>query len=245
MQILKQATLTMAPNAGGHFSEKNMNRPMTPPPPPFAKMEIVTARTAKGQAAVDRILNASIELLAHEGHAGLSMRKVAERLNMGLSAVQRHFPTWEALFQAMMTRVTAEYVRVFDEHLNETRASRLKQFENVLNYLVREIKRPVTQSLFAQLWALAQTNDYVRKIMMDMYEYERGVFEFFIAELNPGLDKKDIARRAGLMVTQIEGLMILIPQQTRFPTNMAGIEQLCIENIIALAHAPSAAAKVA
>jgi hypothetical protein len=95
------------------------------------------------------------------------------------------------------------------------------------------------------LWALAQTNDYVRNIMMDMYEYERRVFEFFIAELNPGLDKKDIARRAGLMVTQIEGLMLLIPQQTRFPTNMAGIEQLCIENIIALAHAPSATAKAA
>lgn len=220
---------------------KEINHPMNPPPPPFTLLEVATARTAKGQAAIDKILNASIELLAHEGHAGLSMRKVAERLNMRLSAVQRHFPTWEALFQAMMTRVTFEYVQVFNQHLGETKASRLKQFENVLNYLMREIKRPVTQSLFAQLWALAQTNDYVRNIMQDMYEYERNVFEFFIAELNPALDKKDIARRAGLMVTQIEGLMLLIPQQTRFPTNMAGIEQLCIENVIALAHAPAAA----
>lgn len=212
----------------------------TPPPPPVTLTEVTTARTAKGQAAVDRILNAAIELLAQEGQGALSMRKVAERLDMGLSALQRHFPTWEALFQAMMTRVTADYVRVFDAHLNEASSSRLRQFENVLGHLLREVKRPVTQSLFAQVWALAQSNDYVRKIMLDMYEYERGVFEFFIAELNPGLEKKERARRAALMLSQIEGLMLLIPQQTRFPAGLAGIEQLCIENIIALAHAPAA-----
>lgn len=212
----------------------------TPPPPPPSLTDIAAARTAKGQAAVDRILAAAIELLAQEGQAALSMRKIAERVDMGLSAVQRHFPTWEALFRAMMTRVTADYVRVFDALLNETKASRRRQFENVLGHLLREVKRPVTQSLFAQVWALAQSNDYARTIMQDMYAYERGVFEFFIAELNPGLERKDVARRAAMMLSQIEGLMLLIPQQTRFPASLAGIEQLCIENIMALALAPAA-----
>lgn len=198
------------------------------------------ARTAKGQAAVDKILNAAVELLSHEGYAALSMRKVAERLNIRLSTVQRHFPTWEALFQAMMARVCAEYTRVFNEQLAETKSSRLKQFENVLRYLMRDIKSPVSQSLFAQLWALAQTNEYCRKIMQDMYLYERSVFEFFLAELNPALDKKEVARRAALMVTQIEGLMLLIPQQSRFPTELVGIEQTCIDRLIAFAHAPPA-----
>jgi TetR/AcrR family transcriptional regulator len=160
------------------------------------------------------------------------MRKIAERVDMGLSAVQRHFPTWEALFQAMMTRVTADYVRVFDTLLNETKASRRRQFQNVLDHLLREVRRPVTQSLFAQVWALAQSNDYVRTMMQDMYAYERGVFEFFIGELKPGLERKDVARRAALMLSQIEGLMLLIPQQTRFPASLAGIEQLRIENIL-------------
>jgi len=222
---------------------KVLESPMKSSLPVSNFTEVATARTTKGQAAIDRILNAAIELLAHEGYAELSMRKVAERLNMRLSAVQRHFPTWELLFQAMMMRVLAEYTRVFDQHLNEAKASRLKQFENVLDYLIRELKSPVTQSLFAQLWALAQTNDYVRKIMLDMYAYERSVFEYFIAELNPELDKKEITRRAALMVTQIEGLMLLIPQQTRFPTSMAGIEQLCIEHILALTFAPADYAK--
>ena len=212
----------------------------TPPRPPPSLTDIAASRTAKGQAAVDRILAAAIELLAQEGQAALSMRKIAERVDMGLSAVQRHFPTWEALFRAMMTRVTADYVRVFDALLNETKASRRRQFENVLGHLLREVKRPVTQSLFAQVWALAQSNDYARTIMQDMYAYERGVFEFFIAELNPGLERKDVARRAALMLSQIEGLMLLIPQQTRFPASLAGIEQLCIENIMALALAPAA-----
>jgi AcrR family transcriptional regulator len=216
---------------------------MKPPPPAPDVTQVVTAPTAKGQAAIDRILNAAIELLAHGGYAELSMRKIAERLNMRLSAIQRHFPTWETLFQARMTRVLAQYDAVFDQHLNEAKASRLKQFENVLDYLIRELKSPVTQSLFAQLWALAQTNDFTRKIMLDMYAWERGVFEFFIAELNPELEKKEITRRAALMVTQIEGLMLLIPQQTRFPASMSGIEQLCIDQVLALTFAPPERAK--
>lgn len=209
--------------------------------PSLAVAESAPARTPKGQAAVDKILAAAIELLAHEGQSALSMRRVAERLNLRLSAVQHHFPTWEELFQAMMSRVLAQYVAIVDRYLHE-KATRLKQFENVLNYLLRDIKSPVSQSLFAQLWSLAQTNDYARRVMLEMYAYERGVFEFLIAEINPALERRDVARRAALMVTQIEGLMLLIPQQSRFPAGLAGIEQVCLDQILALAHAPPGAA---
>jgi AcrR family transcriptional regulator len=197
------------------------------------------ARTAKGQAAVDRILSAAIELLAHEGCAALSMRRVADRLNMRISAVQHHFSTWEDLLEAMIRRVTAGYVEATNRILSEPQSSRLKQFEHVLDYLFSDIKSPVSQSLFAQLWALAQTNEYARKAMISTYAHERAMFEFFIGELNPGLARKDIAQRAAMIATQIEGLMLLMPQQPRFPADLSGLEQVVKAHIIALVHAPA------
>ena len=197
-----------------------------------------TARTSKGQAAMDSILAAALELLTREGLAALSMRKVAEQLNVRLSAVQYHFPTWEMLLQAMMKKVQSEYTGVIQAYVETSTLSRQQQFEKVLAYLLRDIKSPPVQSVFAQLWALAQTNAFSREVMNSMYDYERGVFEFFIKELNPSLARKEVVQRAALMVTQIEGLMLLIPQQTRFPRAMAGIEQVCVEQIIGLAHAP-------
>lgn len=196
------------------------------------------SRTAKGQAAADAILAAALELLSGEGLAALSMRKVAERLNVRLSAVQYHFPTWEKLLQAMMLRVQSEYTGVIQGYMDSPRLSRAQQFDKVVGYLLRDIKRPPVQSTFAQLWALAQTNAHSRAVMNSMYAYERGVFEFFIKELNPALGRKEVVQRAALMVTQIEGLMLLIPQQTRFPRDMAGIEEVCREQVMHLVHAP-------
>ncbi|WP_176461078.1 TetR/AcrR family transcriptional regulator [Janthinobacterium sp. PC23-8] len=201
----------------------------------------IAARTPKGQATVGRILDAAIEIMVHEGHASLSMRKVAERLNMRISALQHHFANWEELLQAMITRVTSNYLREINRVLARPARSRLRQFESVLDYLLRDIKSPVSQSLFAQLWALAQTNDFARQAMVDTYGHERAVFEFFIRELNPALEKKEVAQRAALMATQIEGLMLLMPQQSRLPAELSGLEQLCLARTLELAHAPPAA----
>lgn len=210
-----------------------------------AQAHAAPVRTAKGQAAVDRILTAAIELLAHEGCAALSMRKVAERLNLRISAVQHHFATWEELFQAMIGRVTAQYVDAINQVVAEPGTSRLKQFERVLDFLLRDIKSPVSQSLFAQLWALAQTDEFARKAMINTYRHERAIFEFFIEELNPGLAKKDVAQRAAMIATQIEGLMLLMPQQSRFPAELSGLEQVCTARIIELVYAPAASAEKA
>lgn len=203
-----------------------------------AALPASTARTAKGQVAMDNILDAALDLLTREGLAALSMRKVADRLNMRLSALQYHFPTWEILLQAMVSKVQDQYTRVIQGYMDTPTLSRQQQFEKVLGYLLRDIKSPPVQSVFAQLWALAQTNAFSREVMTRLYAYERSVFEFFIKELNPSLPRKEVVQRAALMVTQIEGLMLLIPQQTRFPRAMAGIEQLCAQQIISLAHAP-------
>ena len=202
----------------------------------------ISARTPKGQATVGRILEAAIEILGHEGYASLSMRKVAERLNMRISALQHHFPAWEDLLQAMTTRVASNYLREINRVLAQPARSRLKQFESVLDYLLRDIKNPTSQALFAQLWALAQTDEFARQAMIETYRHERAVFEFFIRELNPELGKKEVAQRAALIATQIEGLMLLMPQQSRLPPELAGLEKLCLARSIELALAPPAAA---
>jgi AcrR family transcriptional regulator len=62
-----------------------------------------------------RILSVASELYAKEGLAGLSMRRVAERVGLTAPAIYRHFEDKEALLQAL----GAEGFRIFGTYLWE------------------------------------------------------------------------------------------------------------------------------
>lgn len=195
--------------------------------------------TNRGRNTIARILANAIEIFAAEGYGGLSMRKVAASAGLALSNLQHYFPTREDLFVAIITEATADYSRNYDNILRTgaslTPAQRL---EKLVRLLIEDGKQPSTQSLFANFWALAQMQEFARKIMEDAYLFQRSVIGEFVAAVNPQLPPDVLACRAALITGQIEGLLVLIPQRNRFPSDIKGIEDEAVKVILTVATMP-------
>ena len=58
-----------------------------------------------------RLLDAVTALLVEEGFEGVSVRKVASRAGVSIGAVQHHFPTRDAMLNAVMVEASAEFRR--------------------------------------------------------------------------------------------------------------------------------------
>ena len=70
------------------------------------------AASTRNQLSSERILGAAAELLAAEGAAGLSMRRIAEHLDVTPMALYRWFPNKSALVDALAEQLLAAPIAV-------------------------------------------------------------------------------------------------------------------------------------
>src|SRR3569623_672497 len=61
-----------------------------------------SSTTEKGLGRAQEILDCARTILAAEGYAGLSMRRVAAQANISLSNVQHYYPDKDALLEALL-----------------------------------------------------------------------------------------------------------------------------------------------
>ncbi len=165
--------------------------------------------TEKGLGRAHDILRTARELLAADGYAGLSMRKVAAETGMSLSNVQHYYQSKDALLEAMLLYTMDLFQAKMDSiSAAMTSASRIDQFLSTCDMFLEELSDPVTHAIFFELWALASRNEFASRLMDKMLGRERKALFNLIRGLNPAIDDDEYMQRAILMVAQIEGLML-------------------------------------
>lgn len=165
--------------------------------------------TEKGWGRAHHILHAARGLLAAEGYAGLSMRKVAAEVGMSLSNVQHYYHSKDALLEALL-QYTMEVFQAKMDGISATMtsASRIDQFLSTCDMFLEEITDPVTHAIFFELWALASRNEFASRLMDKMLGRERKAIFTLIRGLNPAIADDEYMQRAILIVAQVEGLML-------------------------------------
>ena len=168
-----------------------------------------SSTTEKGLGRALDILHAARLLLASEGYAGLSMRRVALATGMSLSNVQHYYQSKDALLEALLLYTMALFQQKMDSiSATMTSASRLDQFLSTCDMFLDEITDPVTHAIFFELWALASRNEFASGLMDKMLARERKAIFNLIRGLNPAIGDEQYQQRAILMVAQVEGLML-------------------------------------
>jgi AcrR family transcriptional regulator len=176
-----------------------------------------SSTTEKGLGRAHEILQAARGLLAAEGYAGLSMRRVALAAGMSLSNVQHYYPSRDLLLEALLLYT----MDVFQAKMDGIAAamtdhSRLERFLSTVDMFLDEITDPVTHAIFFEIWALASRNAFASNLMDKMLGRERKTVYNLIRGLNPAIPDDEYMQRAILMVAQIEGLMLFrLDKQTR------------------------------
>ncbi|MFC0131358.1 TetR family transcriptional regulator [Massilia eurypsychrophila] len=165
--------------------------------------------TEKGLGRAKDILQAARELLAADGYAGLSMRRVAAEVGMSLSNVQHYYQSKDSLVEALLLYTMDVFQAKMDSIRAEmSGASRSEQFLSTVDMFMDEITDPVTHAIFFEIWALASRNAFASSLMARMLGRERKAIYLLIRGLNPAIPDSEYMQRAILMVAQMEGLML-------------------------------------
>jgi AcrR family transcriptional regulator len=165
--------------------------------------------TEKGLGRAQDILDAARALLAAEGYAGLSMRRVAQAAGMSLSNVQHYYGSKELLLEALLlTTMDVFQARMDDIAAAMSERSQAERFLSTVDMFLEEITDPVIHALFFEIWALASRNAFASNLMDKMLGRERKTVYNMIRGLNPAISDEEAMQRAILMVAQVEGLML-------------------------------------
>jgi AcrR family transcriptional regulator len=179
--------------------------------------------TEKGMGRAHVILHSARELLAAEGYAGLSMRRVALDAGMSLSNLQHYYQSKDLLLEALLLYTMDVFQSKMDSIARAmTGRSQLDRFLSTVDMFLDEITNPVTHAIFFEIWALASRNPFASTLMDKMMGRERKTVYNLIRGLNPAISDDEYMQRAILMVAQIEGLMLFrLDKETRREQFMA------------------------
>ena len=195
--------------------------------------------TEKGLGRALDILHAARSLLAAEGYAGLSMRRVAAAVGMSLSNVQHYYQSKDALLEALLLYTMELFQQKMDAIADAMKhAPPVERFLSTCDMFLEEITDPVTHAIFFELWALASRNAFASRLMDKMLARERKAIFNLIRGLNPAISDDHYMQRAILIVAQVEGLMLFRLNKTERRAEFLAVRASVRKVLLALASAP-------
>ncbi|MCS0588495.1 TetR/AcrR family transcriptional regulator [Massilia norwichensis] len=198
-----------------------------------------SSTTEKGLGRAQDILDAARSLLATEGYAGLSMRRVAQSAGMSLSNVQHYYGSKDLLLEALLLTTMDAFQARMDELGAAMRGrSQLDRFLSTVDMFLDELTDPVTHALFFEIWALASRNPFASSLMDKMLGRERKTVYNLIRGLNPALSDEETMQRAILVVAQVEGLMLFRLDRRQRRAQFDAVKASLRKALLALATMP-------
>ena len=185
------------------------------------KMAIKTSTARRS----DEILDITIKLLAYDGHASVSMRKIADRAGIRLSTLQYYFPTKRKLLQSAIERCIGDVVKRMDKMALKSKLAPEKLFHKILKLHLSISIDPFISKFFFALWALAGHDAEVETLLNEVYERDCLRYAEFIRRINPGLSKKAAHLKAVLILAQLEGLVLFVTSGKPNAANLRSIEK--------------------
>lgn len=158
-------------------------------------------KAGRSRATIRRILAAAHEVFTRDGHAGLSLRKVADHAGIAVGNLTYHFPTKHALLDAMLREALADYV---EEHLAQFEADRdapLDILLNVVEFYVRNAR--VSHRFFYQLWGYAGSSDEALAMVRELYRPIGRFVYYLVRAAKPSLTDTEV-RQVVLQISSLE-----------------------------------------
>ncbi len=206
---------------------------------PRALRNKASATTEKGRGRAHEILQSARGLLAADGYAGLSMRRVAQDAGMSLSNLQHYYGSKEQLLEALLLTIMDEFQAKMDR-IAVAMAGRpqVERFLTTVDMFLDEITEPTTHAIFFEIWALASRHPFASRLMGRMMGRERKAVYGLVHGLNPAIGEVECMERAVLIVAQIQGLMLFRLDRHARPEQFETVRASLRKVLLSLAGLP-------
>lgn len=162
---------------------------------------LTEGKTDRTKQTIKKILTAARDIFTRDGHAGLSLRKVADHAGIAVGNLTYHFATKNELLDAMLREALADFVEAHLEQFQPDKDAPIDILLNVVEFYVRDAR--TNYGFFFQLWGFAGSNDEARAKVRELY-LPIGRFIFYLVRAaNPKLSEDEI-RQAVLQIFSLE-----------------------------------------
>jgi len=142
----------------------------------------------------EKILDAALEIFARDGYAGTNIKDIAGSVGIVKSALYKHFESKEAIWDAVMDRIAAQYetqVALLDKRsdMPKTPTELMEFTRNMLEFTLHD-KRVVQarKVITTEQYRDEKTKEYANKYFL--YRNEEMFSSIFKAMMESGVIKK-------------------------------------------------------
>lgn len=198
------------------------------------------AVSSKGRKRIVEIMEACKTVLIDKGYTQFSLRNIAREAGIHLSNLQYYFRTRDELVKGLIDYNNQHYFQKFAERFATLPAKPYPRFLAMIDYLIEDIRDPLTRRFFIQFWALLEASGaHTGRLLNDMYALYIQALNQHIAELNPLLSPGVRQQRAAMIAAMIEGMMLMLEEADNdLKEGDAGIEMEMRNQIIRIATDP-------
>ena len=166
-------------------------------PPPAAK--------TKGERTASRVMDIAENLFAAQGYDGTSLRQIADRANIKQPGLYNHFPSKEALYEAVLFRALNPMTLALSRYIND--ASTLREYTD-LPAIITDIllAHPTMAVLFQRAMqgdSASAGNQLVNAWLEKLLNQGMISLQSFDGITTTGTEKTDSQSRAALAINLI------------------------------------------
>ena len=186
-----------------------------------------------------QILQTAINMIAAEGYAKLTMRALARASDMKLGALQYHFPNREALLRSLADYIRTQYRASFAAR---GRGDTTPELRDVVAFFLDDAAGEELQGdrLWPQLWAMAQVEPVMEKLLEEIYSNYLHTLEEALAAHG---SKTPRAEALSLM-SLIEGGTLFVGRGARWEGDAKAMRDQVLESVDTKYHTKSVLKRV-
>lgn len=176
-----------------------------------------TAVLDKGRQSAAAALDAAAALLAEEGAAGLSTRKVAARAGMHAGNLQYYYRTRQDLVRALLERYLAQSRERVGARIAAAEGPAGDRLRRGLEEILADQCSGADIAMFRELWAMASHDREIAAAVADFYRGYVDDVAVLLRAAAPRVAPAAALRAAKVVVAMLEGLSIVEDGPARSP----------------------------
>ncbi len=160
---------------------------------PSASLAI--GKKGKSSETIDKIIVSAREIFSEDGHAALSLRKVAENAGIAVGNLTYHFPTKRSLLIAMIEEARADFAQMSLKLFENPATEPLDTLLNLLELFISDAR--TSHRFFLQMWGFAACDSEANDAVKSWYRDYSNFVYYLIRDANPALTHD---QRLGAMI---------------------------------------------
>ncbi|GLG83656.1 TetR/AcrR family transcriptional regulator [Acinetobacter calcoaceticus] len=165
--------------------------------------------TEKNLIFVKKIMYTSKKILINEGYSGLSMRAIANRMNIHISTIQHYFKNKNQLIEYLFRDIALEFNDKIKGITNSlTDENPLSRFLNFINTILDEMENEETYILFIELISSAQRLSSGKNMLNKIQSQYLDTIYKLIINITPSISFNEYKNYAQIISMQTQAYLI-------------------------------------